>query len=413
MKARTRKLTNVSKLILKILLTGILLTSLSSVVFAEANESLVSINEQTSAILSIDEAKEIAAFSVVELSGAIPELSEWGNAVIEPDITYYDLEENITAYAFNVMKNSEYDGYIIIPATKDKYPILEFSKGKLPHKISTMAKKSQCTVSNHANKNKLNIGKSIPIYEGATFYYTKYDLQDSKNTTKKKVIVDLVTSKIISEDADNASASTDKIETVEIGKIEEAWNNLENRMAGESNGVETLVITATSKDISNVPYYSANTRGCAPAAGAMVLGYWDVSGYPNFPSGDTLISELATAMGTYQGSTYPSTVDDGIETVCSNHGYTNFNAITYSGTMYMSNVVSEINANRPFVLCMYGGGARVGGSNDYGNHAVTCMGYYYEGTTQYLNLHDGWDQSATHYITYRNWDSVIPVWVRP
>jgi hypothetical protein len=180
---------------------------------------------------------------VVELSGAIPELSEWGNAVIEPDITYYDLEENITAYAFNVMKNSEYDGYIIIPATKDKYPILEFSKGKLPHKISTMAKKSQCTVSNHANKNKLNIGKSIPIY--------------------------------------------------------------------------------------------------------------------------------------------------------------------------VSNVVSEINANRPFVLCMYGGGARVGGSNDYGNHAVTCMGYYYEGTTQYLNLHDGWDQSATHYITYGNWDSVIPVWMRP
>jgi hypothetical protein len=53
------------------------------------------------------------------------------------------LEGNITAYSFDVMKNSEYDGYIITSATKDKYPILEFSKGQLPTKISTMVEKSE------------------------------------------------------------------------------------------------------------------------------------------------------------------------------------------------------------------------------------------------------------------------------
>ncbi|MPM57822.1 hypothetical protein SDC9_104645 [bioreactor metagenome] len=311
------------------------------------------------------------------------------------------------------MKNNQYDGYIITSATKDKYPILEFSKGGLPTNISTMTKKSQLEVEKYANKNNLSIGKSTPIYGGATFYYTEYNLQDSKNTTKKKVIVDLVTSKIINEDAENTSASIDKIEPVESDEIEGAWNNLENRISMENNGLEAVVIKATSKNLSNVPYYSANTAGCAPAAGAMVLRYWDLNGYPNLPSGNTLISELATGMGTYQGSTNPSTIDDGIEIVCSDHGYTNFNAITYSGTMYMSNVVSEINANRPFVLCMYGAGARVGGSDDYGDHAVTCMGYYYQGTTQYLNLHDGWDTSTAHYITYGNWDDAIPVWVRP
>lgn len=410
---KTRRFVDTSKLTLKALLFGILVISLSSIVFAETNTSPISTNEQIPTTLNIDQANEITTFYLEELSGTIPELSEWKYASVEPDITFYDLEGNITAYAFDVMKNNQYDGYIITSATKDKYPILEFSKGKLPTKISTMTKKSQFEVAKYANENKLSIGKSTQIYEGATFYYTEYNLQDSKNTTKKKVIVDLVTSKIISEDAENISSSTGKVETVESDEIAEVWNDLENKMEGKSNGGKTVVITATSKDLSSVPYYSASVCGCAPAAGAMVLGYWDANGYPNIPSGNTLISDLATAMGTYQGSTNPSTVDDGIETVCSNHGYTNFNAITYSGTMYMSNVVSEINANRPFVLCMYGAGARVGGSTAYGDHAVTCMGYYYQGTTQYLNLHDGWDTSVAHYITYGNWNSAIPVWVRP
>jgi len=62
---------------------------------------------------------------------------------------------------------------------------------------------------------------------------------------------------------------------------------------------------------------------------------------------------------------------------------------------------------------MNGAGARVGGSSNYSDHGVTCMGYYYQGTTQYLNLHDGWDTSEAHYIIYGNWRSATPVWVRP
>ncbi len=54
--------------------------------------------------------------------------------------------------------------------------------------------------------------------------------------------------------------------------------------------------------------------------------------YPNFPSGNTLIDELATAMGTgsswpFNGATWPFWIDNGIETVARNHGYTTFDAI--------------------------------------------------------------------------------------
>lgn len=67
---------------------GIFLTSLSSVALAETNSSQIYINEQAPTTLNTDEAKEIAAFYLVELSETIPELSEWGNAVVKPDIHF-------------------------------------------------------------------------------------------------------------------------------------------------------------------------------------------------------------------------------------------------------------------------------------------------------------------------------------
>jgi hypothetical protein len=401
---------------------GILLLSSCSIAYAETNELPVSINEQTSTTLSIDMAKEIAAFYLVELSGTIPELSGWENAVVEPDITFYDLEGNITAYSFDVMKNSEYDGYIITSATKDKYPILEFSKGQLPTKISTMVEKSENEVENYANKNKLNVGESVPVYEGATFYYTTYDLQDSKNTVKKKAIVDLVTSNLTIQETENFSSSTYNAEMVESEEIEEAWDDLENRITEKRADIETvssqasvysIQATGYTKNVSDVPYYLANVLGCSPAAGAMVLGYWDGEGYPNFPSGDTLISECASAMGTSQYSTQISMIDDGIETVCNDHGYTNFNAAN-DGTLTTSELRSEINSNRPFVLSMVGGQTGSGRSSPYGNHSVTCVGFTNVGvTTVYVWLHDGWSGSSPHYITFGSWNTATATWVRP
>ncbi|AKB56733.1 C39 family peptidase [Methanosarcina barkeri] len=413
---KTRRLANTSKLILNVLLLGIFITSLSSVAFAETDTSPTSTDEQTSTPLSIDEAKEIAAFYLVELSGTIPELEEWEDAVVEPDITFYDLEGNITAYSFDVMKNNEYDGFILISATKNKYPILEFSKGKLQNKISTMTKKSQNAAVNYAKKNKLNVVESVPIYEGATFYYSQYNLQDSKDGNKKKVIVDLVTSNIINAEEENTSASMNKVETAKSDEIKKAWDDLENRMIEKSADVETVSSRAsTIKIMTTVPFETVYI-GCSPTASAMVLEYWDAHGYPNFPSGHTLIQELATAMVTdpITGSTYHSHIAGGIETVCQNYQYTNFDAV-YNSDLSMSEAVTEINANRPFILGMTNGGVGSGypSTSPYGNHSVTCMGYSDGTTTDYLFIHDTWDGVNTHSITFGSWDSARSTWVRP
>jgi hypothetical protein len=105
-------------------------------------------------------------------------------------------------------------------------------------------------------------------------------------------------------------------------------------------------------------------------------------------------------------------IDNGIETVCNNHGYTNFDAVTDS-TMSMSEVMTEINANRPFTVSMTYGGIASGNTQPYGNHTVTCVGYADGTTTDALYLHDTWDGNFVHGITFGNWGSVVATWVRP
>jgi len=94
-------------------------------------------------------------------------------------------------------------------------------------------------------------------------------------------------------------------------------------------------------------------RGCTPTAAAMVLGYWDQHGYPNFPDDyqTTLIDELADAMGTWDNGYTPQwQVSGGINTVCNNHGYGNWASDVWWVTWDM--VTDEIGAYRPFVLTM-------------------------------------------------------------
>lgn len=390
----------IGTLILPILLACIMFMPAASA----QEESLSGIG--TLDVVSVEQAEKVASYTVKEISGSLSDLSEWKNASVKLDITYYDLDGNKAAYAFNIINNNEYDGFIIISATKNKYPILEFSKGKLPNKISNQIKRSQSTATDFANKNQLKVGESIPIYEGATFYGTEYDLKDSRNMIKKKIIVDDVTLNMTIREAETAPTTT-KQKTVENNEVKEAWSNLENKMVGTTS----ITAASSSYKISNFPY-ELWYRGCAPTSASMVLEYWKGRGYPNLPTGQSLINELANAMHTNQtGATLKENVDDGIETVCYNHGYSHIDAVN-DNTDTMTKYMSELNMNRPFILNMENGGRGSGYTNPYGDHAVACYGYYRADPTKYLYIHDTW-QTVEHYISYGNWRSAMATWVRP
>ena len=77
----------------------------------------------------------------------------------------------------------------------------------------------------------------------------------------------------------------------------------------------------------------------------MALGYWDSHGYPNFPSETALIEELADAMETSdEGATQIWNIDGGIEEVCEDHGYNDFDA-SNDYWMSWSEVKDEVDAS--------------------------------------------------------------------
>ncbi len=152
----------------------------------------------------------------------------------------------------------------------------------------------------------------------------------------------------------------------------------------------------------------------------MVLGYWDRHGYPNFPNDyqHDLIDELADAMGTWSGwpadgTTLPIFIDDGINKVCRNHGYSDWASNKYFPSW--SDMMEEINAHRPFVLSMLHGGTGSGHVAAV-QHSVAVVGYmiiYGNGSDseRYLMLQDTWDK-YTHYLAFGDcWR--MATWVRP
>ncbi len=119
-------------------------------------------------------------------------------------------------------------------------------------------------------------------------------------------------------------------------------------------------------------------------------------------------------MGTYDwpaNGTWPWDMDDGIEAVCDDYGYS---SISSSNDYYLSwsDTKNEINNGRPFVLSMTYGGTGSGHDQAYGMHSVTCMGYS-DGTEDYVFLHDTWDDTNEHYLVFGDWVAAMGTWVIP
>lgn len=373
---------------------------------------------EASKMISVEQAGKVAYYSIKEISMSLSNFSEWKNATVNLSTVYYDLDGNKSAYSFNVIKNKQQVGYIITSATTDNFPVIEFSKGKIPNEIPELTTSSKSLVKERADNEGLTIGEMKPLYLGPTFYYTENTLTDNKGKAKEKVIVDLTSSTIVNSSESNVSVpvgekdyfynSTYLKQQQEIRKqnANTQWITLEKEMVGSSS----FSATASNQGYvnGNVPYYFWY-RGCSPTAAAMVLDYWSRNqGYSNIPDtsdGHQLIDLLANAMGTSStwpndGATWPWNIAWGIITVCQNCGYTGFTAPT-NLPLTWDNVVTEVNANHPFVLSM-------ANSPQYGYHSVATVGYYIGGT-QYVIIHDTWSQTGKYdvYLQYGSWTAAM------
>jgi len=358
--------------------------------------------------VSIEDAETVASFYVQYIPTFIANYSEWQEATVEQSTVYHDLDGEKSAYAFNVIENGQYAGYILVSATRDNYPILEFSEGRTPNAITELTTRSETLAQERADERGLTAGEAKPLYLGATFYYAEYPLIDDRGKVADRVVVDLTVPAIVDLDAPQVEVPIDEKDLLEEQQMkrQEAnalWDALEEKMVTTSP--EGPASSRGLGWISGVPAYLYRC-GCSPTAAGMVLMYWDSHGYPNFPDDhNETIDELGVAMHTgvpprSPNSTYDIEVAPGIEEVCVNHGYGNFGA--HFKHISWDKVKAEVDASRPFVIHMQQPGG-------YGNHSVTGRGYS-DYAERHVFIHNTYDEN-THTIVFGNWYWADMTWV--
>jgi hypothetical protein len=355
-----------------------------------------------------------------------PHFSNWTDASVKLGTTYYDLNDEKTAYAFNILVDNNYSGYILTSATTDNFPILAFSHGKIPGSDPRSEYNSMITAKEGSPEKGLSPTKGNPVYLGGLAFYDEYQLTDSKGQSKGRIFVDVHTNKVVNLSSTSQGIAipvTDQeftqYEENQKSEIKESWNPQNTALSNNRAG-QFAALSYSWNSLNGVPQYFW-TRGCSPTAAAMVLAYYSYHGYSNLPTDSTLINQLADNMGTdASGTTWFWNIASGINMLINNYNYNTLSATTDILPTW-SGDVTEIDSIRPFVLNMYYGGTATGRSQAYGNHSVTCIGY--TGNTgspdqQFLEVYDTWwvageSNYESHFIHYNNWMWAANTYVRP
>ena len=74
--------------------------------------------------VDISEAQSIASANVKLMADQGDEFADWNAASVQYSTSYFDLDNQITAYSFDVIVDGKYDGYILTSATTQNYPEL-------------------------------------------------------------------------------------------------------------------------------------------------------------------------------------------------------------------------------------------------------------------------------------------------
>jgi hypothetical protein len=355
--------------------------------------------------ISVEKATSVANIYVKQFSSSFTDYSDWKGATVRKATTYFDLNGKESAYSFDVLVNGQYVGYLIVSATRDNYPVLEFSKGKTPDREISVQNNAKTLAATDAKTRQATIGEGRPIYLGATFYYMQYPVQKagilkgSQQISDDTIVVDLHENKVVDLKTGtspntqmittgaqaNTGLDEKSIENNQVLKSQDAeaeWNAFDNRMIAktEISSVKSAQRAVISeKIIKGGTYFNDNNEvGCAPESAGMVLGYYrDIHNFGKFSAHNVLPFELAAAMHTtpvwydifgfqHGGTTWMTDIKPGIDQVTSANQY---QFITVNNWVYnYYTATSEIDQDQPYMLgmvCSY-----------YGfNHVVAAIGY--------------------------------------
>ncbi|WP_223268702.1 C39 family peptidase [Bacillus toyonensis] len=322
--------------------------------------------------------KEEAQYKAESYIKGVSEKSHqnWKDAQIGQSTILYDLEGQITGYAFQVKKDNQDKGYIIASSEKQTPSIIESTReGKYPYQ---------------------QVEEGQSIYTGPLQHYKKVD----------RTIVNLHTEQTI-----DIKTAKQQIETTKPKDSTERTYSPKKKLAQDQPAFK-------ENSIPNVPdnqwYY-----GCTPTAVSNIAEYWAQNGYNNLKysneTTDQIIEKLGKNMKTIPGKKLPgravggSTITDdmvpGIKKYWNERGY--YPEVNLDTTPTYEEYTKEIDAGRPITVNII---------NDpfYSNHSVTGVGYEQmyipEINEDFKNLvlHDTWEDSPVEaYYSYNDGQKYI------
>ena len=253
-----------------VILLALLLAAMAMVPMVSADETL-----QSSVTTGVDTdlATSIALLNVKDIAAMSPDFSSWNEATVTLSTTYYDLQNRKTAYAFSVNVNGDYEGYILVSATKENYPVLELSHGKLPNEMPEKKAKSDQIADTFAGEKGFVSASNKPIYLGGTYFYEKYELTNSNGKKQMDIYVDQNSDRIA--DISNATSAipltnvrvaSTQYQQQKDAEIAKQWN-LQIFALNQGNATinRALISAQGTVYISGVPNY-AWYLGCSPTA---------------------------------------------------------------------------------------------------------------------------------------------------
>ena len=321
------------------------------------------------------------------------------------DETMYDLDDNISAYKFNVVdKEGNYSGYVIAGAQMDYAPIIEYSCSDNDSFIDK-------TVEEVAGSET----DDIKIYYAGGLNYFVETVDDNKIYDAQSATLIPVTKSALQAEA--AIQTTSDEQTEDDEQLEDAWENALGQASNPPNDTyisdplnyESGYTGYTMKYIAGATanmyrLMSSFSDGCGnhcgptAATNLCILNY-KLNGKTKLMNGtwDKTFTKLHTLS---KCSASAGTSDSNLKTAIISYGkemgYSSTSATLVAATE--SAMRTSITNNVPQILLVNGHGY-------YKDHFVLTVGVekydYTSGSSTYFRVIDGWD-TAARYIYFKS-----------
>ncbi|MEK4695524.1 S-layer homology domain-containing protein [Bacillus sp. FSL M8-0063] len=291
--------------------------------------------EVSSQIVTKQEAHHKAMMYLKSVSEKI--YPKWKNTVFSESKTLHDVDGEIKGYLFQVQKDNQDYGYIIVNGVKGKSSIIESTReGGNPYK---------------------DVPEGQALYTGPLQYLK----------IEKDKIIDITTDQTMNRE--------------NIKSVDRKQMRLAPLKSSFTSGTNISSDVYNSKLLDSVPDYTWFI-GCTPTAFANIVTYWSKNGFPNlFRSNEyaiDLVDNLATLMETDRGTgettngilygTWPRKIAPALQKYWNERGYNAEIYWDYQEKMSFDKMKKELDAGRPF-------GLGIEGHPIYESHAITGIGY--------------------------------------